>query len=374
MPARRRPVPARGIRAEALLRLAGVGFLVAAIVVSTRRPSATGRVLGGYLALSTAALLAFSQDAAMIASLALLLLWTACTVQGMRLAIARAVGQRYATWGVAMAAVYAALVPICFFLGVLHAITPPIVATLAVVAALPGAFAWLRRLATMTVGGVSRRRWQCGDDTDRRQESPPTGDADRRNRNSIVAWCLLEVVWAVLAVEFIGASTSEVASDATRVYVPYMQRVIADHGLSHQYASWYRLQPMAVQTYSAAIAAVGSIAVAKWFSWLALAALVLLVAEEVELPQRVAQTGAVRRRGGSQLPAAAGLSASLYVDHVLALLCTAGFVVLFRALRRPEGKRDRSNLPERPGGCFAQIGPVPFFPRRACAAFCCRRR
>ncbi len=30
----------------------------------------------------------------------------------------------------------------------------------------------------------------------------------------------------------------------------------------------------------------------------------------------------------------------------------------------PPGKKgDRSNLPERPAGCFAQIGPVPFFPR-----------
>jgi hypothetical protein len=31
-----------------------------------------------------------------------------------------------------------------------------------------------------------------------------------------------------------------------------------------------------------------------------------------------------------------------------------------RDLGREKG--DRSNLPERPGGCFAQIGPVPFFP------------
>ncbi len=30
------------------------------------------------------------------------------------------------------------------------------------------------------------------------------------------------------------------------------------------------------------------------------------------------------------------------------------------------GKGDRSSLPERPGGCFAQIGPVPFFPRSNC--------
>ncbi|MGB7736310.1 MAG: hypothetical protein WBL72_21720, partial [Thermoguttaceae bacterium] len=135
------------------------GFLVAAIVVSRRRPSAVGRVLGGYLALSTAALLAFAQDAAMFAPLAVLLLWTTCAVYGMRLAIARAAGQRYATWGVAAAAVYAALVPICFFLGVLHAITPPIVAALAVIAAAPGAVAWLRRLASRgVVGGDSCRR------------------------------------------------------------------------------------------------------------------------------------------------------------------------------------------------------------------------
>jgi hypothetical protein len=33
---------------------------------------------------------------------------------------------------------------------------------------------------------------------------------------------------------------------------------------------------------------------------------------------------------------------------------------LVRLLRLQRGKGDRSNLPERPSGCFAQIGPVPF--------------
>jgi hypothetical protein len=312
------------------------GFLVAAIVVSRRRPSAVGRVLGGYLALSTAALLAFAQDAAMFAPLAVLLLWTTCAVYGMRLAIARAAGQRYATWGVAAAAVYAALVPICFFLGVLHAITPPIVAALAVIAAAPGAVAWLRRLASRgAVGGDSCRRWRQGDTKDRRPESPPTTDAERGNPNSIVAWCLLEVIWAILAVEFIGASTPEVAFDATRVYLPYMLRAVADHGLSHQYASWYRLQPMAVQTYSAAIIAVGSIAAAKWFSWLALAALLLLVSEEVECRSGSRGLGLFAAAAVLSCPLLAQLSASLYVDHVLALLCSAAFIVLFRALRPP---------------------------------------
>ena len=68
---------------------------------------------------------------------------------------------------------------------------------------------------------------------------------------NILAYCLLEVIWVVLAFEFICASTSEVASDSARVHLPYMLQVIADHGFSHQYACWHRLQPMAVQTYGA---------------------------------------------------------------------------------------------------------------------------
>ena len=173
-----------------------------------------------------------------------------------------------------------------------------------------------------------------------RRFTPELGtNAERGNqdvkRNSIVAWCLMEVIWAVLAVEFIGASTAEVASDSVRVHLPYMLRVIADHGLSHQYACWYRLQPMAVQTYGAAIAAVGSVAAAKWFSWLALAVLALLLAEEVERRGGSRELGLFAGAAELSCPLLARLSSSLYVDHVLAMLCTAGFVVLFRALRPP---------------------------------------
>ena len=62
-----------------------IGFLVAAVIVVARRPSAVGRVLGGYLVLSTACLLALGSDAAMVGRLALLLLWLTCVTQGMRL-------------------------------------------------------------------------------------------------------------------------------------------------------------------------------------------------------------------------------------------------------------------------------------------------
>jgi hypothetical protein len=319
-----------------------LGFLVAAVVVDRHRPSAAATVLGGYLAASSLVLLAFSQDAALVGRFSLLLLWTACAVEGMRLLIGRGAGLRYATYGVAMAAVYAALVPIGFVFGVLHAIRPTNVAALAVATALPGAAAWLHR-------GGRALRWAAADHrfaavpaaacattgpTCRR----PLNDAAANARNgswTIFGLCMIEVIWTVLAIEFIGASTTEVRSDAVRVHLPYMLQVVADHGLSHQYACWYRLQPMAVQAYGAMLTTIGTVAAAKWFSWLALAALVLVVVEEV------------RRRGGSRnlglfagaavvcCPLLAGLAGSLYIDHVLVLLCTAGFIVLFRALEVP---------------------------------------
>jgi len=50
-----------------------------------------------------------------------------------------------------------------------------------------------------------------------------------------------------------------------------------------------------------------------------------------------------------------------------ASVCIWNVVASRRFCDVSEGKRDRSNLPERPGGCFAQIGPVPFSP------FSCRK-
>lgn len=296
-----------------------LGFLITAVITCARRPSAVVRVLAAYLAISTVVLLALSRDVAMIARLAVLLLWIACAAQGMRLAIAKAVGQQYATWGIAIAAIYAAFVPVGFFLGAVHAIVAPVVTVLAVVVALPGAAVGVRALL----------RWFARDrsapvNVDGRDEEP--------YRRSIIVCFLIEAMWVVLAIGIVGACTPEVASDSTRVHVPFMQQVVADHGLSHQYPCWHRLQPMAVQTYGAVILAVGGLAAAKWFSWFSLIALALLVVDEI------------RFRGGSRelaifgaaavlaCPMLADLSKTLYVDHVLAMLCTAAFIVLFRAL------------------------------------------
>ena len=78
------------------------------------------------------------------------------------------------------------------------------------------------------------------------------------------------------------ASTSEIRSDSVRVHLPYIHQVIADHGISHQYACWHRLQPMAMQTCCAAFACRRS--ETSWRSGSrgsALVALIVLVAEEV---------------------------------------------------------------------------------------------
>jgi hypothetical protein len=298
------------------------GFFIAAIVVATRRPAATSRVLTVYLLGSTVVLLAFSRDIAMVGQLAVVLLWTVCAVEGMRLAIFKAVGERYGTYGVAAATVYAVFVLLGFLLGVLHAITPTNVALLAIAAALPGAVCWLRRIAV-----TFRTRIDC--------KERATSSSQHGGQWSVIAFCLIEVIWVVMAMEFVRAGTSEVRSDSVRVHLPYMLQVVADHGLSHQYACWHRLQPMAVQAYSAMMISVGSVAVAKLFSWLALAALGLLVVEEAWRRGGSRDVGLFAGAAVMSCPVLAGLSGSLYVDHVITLLCTAGFIVLFRALRPP---------------------------------------
>ena len=60
------------------------GFLALAFVVGIARPAIAGGALVGYLIVSTFVLLAFSHDAVFVAKLALLLLWAACAVGGMR--------------------------------------------------------------------------------------------------------------------------------------------------------------------------------------------------------------------------------------------------------------------------------------------------
>ena len=115
------------------------GFFFLAILVGLLRPKLAVGLLGAYLILSSAWLLAIPWNAVWLVELAAFLLWMVCAVKGMRKLIARTAGAEYAAWGISAAAVYAALIPIGFFLGLFRAITPSVVWIAAVSAALPGA-------------------------------------------------------------------------------------------------------------------------------------------------------------------------------------------------------------------------------------------
>ncbi len=288
------------------------GFFALAIIVGTRRPAIAGGVLGAYLAVSTLVLLAFSHNAALIANFTLFLLWMFFATVGMRRAIARIVGTRYATWGVAAAAVYAALIPTCFLLGLIHGITRSNVAALSIATALPGAIlGWWRAPAA-------------------------AGDFLRRiGRLTVFEMCLIEVIWTIPAISLVNVCLIETGSDSVHVHLPYIHQVVADHGVSHPYACFHRLQPMAVQVCCATMAAVGSDLTAKWFSWLSLVILALLVGEEVFLRSRWLPIGLFAAAAVLGCPHLMELAQSLLIDHVMTMLCVAGFVVLLRALRPP---------------------------------------
>ncbi len=343
------------------------GFFAVAIVVGLLRPALAARALGGYLIASTVALLAASHNAGLVGRVSVLLLWAFCAVNGMRGLLARAAGPRYATWGVAAAAVMAALVPLSFLLGILHAITPSNVAVLAVVSALPGALLIVKPRPVVADGRPGGRTAPDRSATD----EPSVG---ARRGFTVVQACCLEAVWMALAISFVGASTSEVHSDAVRVHLPYIHQVVWDHGISHQYACWHRLQPMAMQTCGAMFAAVGGDAAAKWFSWLVLAALALLVADEVHHRSGSPALGALGAAAALGCPVLIGLATTVYVDHAMALLCTAGFVVLFRALRPPAEKGTSFVVPALAGlfrlkaGLRTNYPPglSPFPPRPMC--------
>ncbi|MEN6450152.1 MAG: hypothetical protein ABFC96_06655 [Thermoguttaceae bacterium] len=308
------------------------GFFGLAMLMGLLRAALAGRVLGAYLVLSTAALLAASHNAGFMIRAVLLAAWAVSVTVGMRQLLWRAVGERYATWGVAAATVFAALVPVSFFMGLFHAITATNVGVLAVVTALPGVVLLARAIVTW-----ERARVRAGGLT-------------------LVQACVLEAVWMALAITFVGASTMEVRSDAVRVWLPYVHQVVWDHGLSHQYACWHRLQPMAMQTCCAVFASLGSDGLAKWFSWLLLPAIALVVGDEVRVRSGSRSVALVAAAAVLGCPVLMMLSTSIYVDHAMTLLCTAGFVVLFRALRPVEKAVEKASGTEKRSDALPKAG------------------
>jgi hypothetical protein len=276
------------------------------------RPAITGILIAVQLLVSTLALVGIANDATFTVRLVVVLLWAACATCAMRPLLARFAGARYATWGVASAAAFAALVPLCFLLGVLHWMNLWIVAIVAVATALPGAIVIARNLPAL-----------------------PSNLLNTFRRFDVLELCWLEAIWLILAVAFIGAGSSETRSDAVRVHLPYIHQVVQDQGFSHQYACWHRLQPMAAQSCYAAFATIGSDAAAKWLSWLALVALVMLVVDEVRERSGSRRMALLAGAAVLSCPVLVELATTLYIDHLVTLFCTAGFIVLFRALNPP---------------------------------------
>ena len=283
-------------------------FVAVLLAAAILRPAIAGVLIGFQLLVSTVALVAMAQDATFVIRLFVVLLWAACAVGGMRRLLERIAGPRYATWGVSSAAAFAALVPLCFLLGILHWLNPWIVALVAVATAFPGAIVVFRNLPSMPRNLVQTFR-----------------------QFDVLELCWLEAIWLIMAVAFVGAGSSEICSDAVRVHLPYIHQLVQDQGFSHQYACWHRLQPMAAESCYAAFAAIGSDAAAKWLSWLALVALVVLIVDEVR--ERSGSRRMALFAGAAVLscPVLVELATTLYIDHLMTLFCTAGFIVLFRA-------------------------------------------
>ena len=314
-----------------------LGIFVALLLgAAILRPAVAGILIGLQLLVSTVALLAIAQDVTFVVRLFVVLLWAACAVCGMRRLLERIAGPRYATWGVASAAAFAALVPLCFFLGILHWLTPWIVALVAVATAFPGAVIFCMRSKNILTRSVSEAAQSS-------LANASGYDAPRTSASllhalatfDVLELCWLEAIWLILAVAFVGAGSSETCSDAVRVHLPYIHQLVQDQGFSHQYACWHRLQPMAAQSCYAAFATIGSDAAAKWLSWLALVALVVLIVDEVR--ERSGSRRMALFAGAAVLscPVLVELATTLYIDHLVTLFCTAGFIVLFRALNPP---------------------------------------
>ncbi len=290
-----------------------VGYLLFCVVMQVVRKGLLGRAGALYLGLSPVALLAFSQELRWPLAFALFLAWSLSTVNSTRLAIERLVGPDQATWGLAAGLMIASWIPISFFLGLFKLITVWAVAPLAIAAALPGAIdLWRNRPGAPVI------RW-----------------LDRLNPIGAAA---LGAIWISLAVAFVWSGAPESAADSTRWHLPHIQHMARGHGFEPLYVYYTYLMPNAVQAYLAAGFVIGSTPLAKWLSWFSIVALTMLVTEEVA--RRSGQINLAAFCGAATLghPLLLSLSTTLYVDHVVALLCCTAFIALFRGLNENSRK------------------------------------
>lgn len=289
-----------------------IGFIFIYIFGFMIKVSFVGRILGLYLFFSTVLLLVFSHEIRLPLGFSAFLLWCIFAINTVRICIKKIMGAAIAAWGISAGVMYAALIPVSFFLGLLHVITFWLIVLLAVVLALPGALDCLTNLklwSNIILAGL-----------------------DRLNPIGILA---LEGIWVPLALSFIWTSVPEISPDSVRVHLPVIQSVAFHHGFDPKggYIDFHRLMPMSLQTLFSMAYVVGSYLATKWLSWFAVAALSFLMAEEVTHHTQSPDLGLFAAAVILAYPFFPYLSTTLYNDHVITLLCFSAFVILFRSFQ-----------------------------------------
>lgn len=297
--------------AQAFFLWQGVGFALLSVGVSLVRPGLLGRLAALYLVVSTIMLLGLSRELSLPLVWLVFTLWGLFAINTTRLALKSFLGPEEATWGLAAGLLYSVLIPLSFLLGVLKLMTPAVVALLVGAFALPGLMELVR--------------------------------TRRRSRPSILRWLdalnpigafSLGVLWIVLALAFVWATTPETDSDSIRSYLPYIQQVARDGGFTLQYLDFGRLSVKALRAVHAFGFVVGSVDAAKWLSWFSVVALALLLVEEVYRRSGQRNLSLFASAAVITCPILLFLSKSLYHDHLITLLCVTAFVSLFRGLDR----------------------------------------
>ncbi len=285
------------------------GFLLVVVVAAIWRPGRLGRLTAVWLALSTGTLLALPRDVWLIVQFLAFAGWCLAAVRSTQLAIARFVGKDQATQGIAAATLYSAGLLIAFFLGLLRMLSLWPVLLVACLVALPGAIVLARR--PLVSGRAALKA------------------LDRLNPLGAAA---LEAMWVSLALAFVWAISPEMFSDSIRSYLPDVQAMARHHSLAPQLVDFSRLLPRALQALCAMGYVVGSLNVAKWLSWFAMIPLAALISGEIQRRSGDANLGAVGAAIVVTCPLLLGLSTSLMYDHVMTMLCVAGFISLLLAL------------------------------------------
>ena len=288
----------------------GLGALLLGVLAFSIRPGIAGRLLVGWLGLSTVVLLGFSSEFGLPIAFAVFILWFIAATDSMRTMIRCFVASEQATWGIGASILYGLMVPVMFFLCLFGLLNAWCVAALALAAALPAVVNWWRSFPDAARSIIRF--------------------VDSLNAVGISSLCS---IWVFLALAFVWSNAPETGPDPTRRYVPYINNLINNQGFSPEYVFWGDLIPHAVQSIYAGGFVFGSPQIGKWLSWLSVAVLALVVGEEIARRSGQRDLGVLAGAGALACPLTLYLSTTLFIDQVVTLLCVAAIVSLFRGMQ-----------------------------------------